>query len=150
MGKADIFSVLRSKNTVFTFKDIALLWRNPNTDLVKRQIHYYVKTGRLYPIRRGIYATDPDYNRFELATKIYTPSYVSLETVLQKEGVIFQHYSKIFVVTYLTREIRCDGQTYAFKKSKGYCFDEHHGNREERKLFNRLKRARLSGCAVSI
>lgn len=26
---------------------------------------------------------------FEVGAKIYTPSYISLETVLQKEGVIF-------------------------------------------------------------
>lgn len=46
------------------------------------------------------------------------PSYISLETVLSKEGVVFQHYDKIFVVSYLTREIVCDGQTYVFKKIK--------------------------------
>jgi hypothetical protein len=77
-----------------------------------------VKTGKLYPIRRGIYAKDKNYDKFELANRIYTPSYISMETVLQKEGVVFQHYNKIFVATYLTREITCDEQVYSFKKIK--------------------------------
>ncbi len=111
-------SILRSKNTVFTFKDISLLLGETNTDLLKARINYYVKTGKLYPIRRGIYAKDKNYDKFELANKIYTPSYISMETVLQKEGVVFQHYNKIFVVTYLTREITCDEQVYSFKKLK--------------------------------
>jgi hypothetical protein len=53
-----------------------------------------------------------------LATKIYTPSYISLETVLQKEGIVFQYYKAIFVVSYLSREILCDNQKYIFKKIK--------------------------------
>jgi hypothetical protein len=118
MRNSGISTLLRSKNTVFTFKDIALLWRNTNANLLKRRIHHYTSTGSLYQIRRGIYAKDEHYDRLELATKIYTPSYIGLETVLQKEGVVFQHYNKIFVVTYLTREIKCDGQTYVFRKIK--------------------------------
>ncbi len=118
MKNKGISSLLRSKNTVFTFKDISLLWRETDTDLVKARINYYVKTSKLYPIRRGIYAKDKNYDKFELANKIYTPSYISMETVLQKEGVVFQHYNKIFVATYLTREIACDEQVYSFKKIK--------------------------------
>ena len=34
MEKAVLSKILRSKNTVFTFKDIALLWRNTNANIV--------------------------------------------------------------------------------------------------------------------
>lgn len=118
MKKSDILDIYRSKNTVFTFKDISLIWGDVAADSVKAKINYYVKTGKLYPIRRGIYAKDENYNKFELATKIYTPSYISLETVLIKEGVIFQYYKDIFVVSYLARKIVCDNQTYNFRKVK--------------------------------
>ncbi|OGY84296.1 MAG: hypothetical protein A3F54_03835 [Candidatus Kerfeldbacteria bacterium RIFCSPHIGHO2_12_FULL_48_17] len=118
MEYTDFSTILRAKNSVFTFKDIVLLWKESVPALAKRRIHHYVKTGKLQAIRRGIYAKDENYNRLELATKIYTPSYVSLETILRKEGVIFQHYETIFVITYLSREIVVDGQTYVYKKLK--------------------------------
>ena len=118
MSETGISKILRTKNTVFTFKEISLLWQETNKDLIKRRISHYVKTGKLYRIRKGIYAKDRNYNRFELATKIYTPAYISLETVLQREGIIFQHYKDIFVISYLSREIECDGQKYIFKKIK--------------------------------
>lgn len=118
MKNFDILDLYRSKNSVFTMKDISLIWRETDLNTLKARINYYVKRGKFYSIRKGIYAKDKNYDRLELATKIYTPSYISLETVLQKEGIIFQYYKKIFVVSYLTREIVCDNQIYVFKKIK--------------------------------
>jgi len=116
--KKPISKILRSNNTVFTFKDISLLWNDTDKKATISAINYYVKTGNLHRIRRGIYAKDKNYNKLELATKIYTPSYVSFETVLTKAGVVFQYYSQIFVASYLTREITADGQKYSYKKIK--------------------------------
>ncbi len=65
-----------------------------------------------------MYAKSPDYNKLELATRIFTPSYVSFETVLAKEGLVYQYYDKIFVASYLAREITIDQQTYSFRKIK--------------------------------
>jgi len=118
MEKASILSILRGGNTVFTFKDILLASGETNVLLLKRRINYYVKNKELYPIRRGIYAKDKNYNRLELANKIYTPAYISFETVLAREGVVFQKYDQIFVASYLTREISCDGQAYGFRRVK--------------------------------
>ncbi len=113
-----IEKILRSTNTVFSFKDIALLWGDTDRNQAKAKINYYVKGGKLYSIRRGFYAKSKNYNKLELAAKIYTPSYISFETVLRKEGVIFQHYDTIFAASYLSREIVADGQTYSYKKLK--------------------------------
>lgn len=118
MEKASILNILRRENTVFTFKDILLASGETNADLLKRRINYYIKKGELHSIRKGIYAKDKNYDKLELAIKIFTPAYISLETVLAKEGIIFQHYGQIFVVSYLTREITCDGQKYVFRKIK--------------------------------
>lgn len=118
MEKAGIMSILRRGNTVFTFKDILLASREINAALLKRRINYYIKKGELYPIRKGIYAKDKNYDKLELATKIFTPAYISLETVLAREGVVFQHYDEIFVISYLRREIFCDGQRYVFRRMK--------------------------------
>lgn len=118
MEKTDLLNILRSKATVFTLKDILLASKEANPTLLKRRLSYYVNVGGLYHIRRGFYAKDKNYDKLELATKIFTPSYVSFETVLRQEGIIFQYYSTIFVASYQTKEIVCDGQTYSFKKIK--------------------------------
>jgi len=118
VGKSDILAILRSKSSVFTPKEILIASGQVDADALKRRLHYYVKKGELYHIRRGFYAKDKHYDRLELATKIFTPSYISFETILAKAGVIFQHYKTIFVATYQTREIECDNQLYSFRKIK--------------------------------
>ncbi len=116
--KKPISAILKSKKTVFTFKDISLLWGLTDRKSAVAGINYYVSTGDLYRIRRGIYAKDKDYDKVELASRIYTPAYVSFETVLARVGMIFQYYSQIFVASYLTRELIIDGQTYVYRKIK--------------------------------
>ena len=110
--------LLRSSKTIFSTKDVALLWGETKETTITSRLNKYVKAGKLVRVRRGLYAKDKSYNRLEFATRIYTPAYVSLETVLKKEGMIFQYYETIFVISYLTREIICDSQKYSFKKIK--------------------------------
>ncbi len=118
MKKGDYLSaILRSNKTVFSFKDIVLLWGDSGA-AARVRVNYYVKNGDLRHIRRGLYAKDKKYDRFELATKIYTPAYISFETVLGQSGITFQYYNRIFSASYLTREIECDGQKYSFRKIK--------------------------------
>lgn len=122
-----LLEIYRSTKNVFTAKDIAILWQETNPDILKSKIHYYVKSGQLFSPRVGIYTKGQDYNKLELAGKIYTPSYISLETVLQKEGVIFQNYQTIFVVSYLSREIEIDKQKFCFKKIKNEILTNNTG-----------------------
>ncbi|ETB63652.1 TPA: hypothetical protein DIC38_03365 [Candidatus Nomurabacteria bacterium] len=110
--------LLRSKNSVFSTKDIALLWRETQTSTAQVRLNYYVKAGKLIRVRRGIYAKDKNYDKYEFATKIFRPSYVSFETVLGASGMTFQYYGNIFIASYIKREIKCDGQTYSFIKIK--------------------------------
>ena len=111
-------TILRSKKTVFSLTDIAILWQGAQTDAARVRLNYYVRKGDLYRILRGFYAKSRDDNKLELATRIFTPSYVSFETVLAKEGLIFQYQQAITVATYLTREISIDDQVYSFKRIK--------------------------------
>ena len=120
-------AILRSKKTVFSFKDIVLLWGDAGTNAARVRINYYVKSGKLYRIRKGFYAKDENYDKLELATKIFTPSYVSFETVLAQAGINFQYYNQIFVASYLTRDIVCDGQKYSFSKIKDVVLVDNAG-----------------------
>ena len=135
MKKFNILDIYRSSNTVFTAKDIALIWKETNLNTLKARINYYVKRGKLYSLRRGIYVKDKNYNKFELATKIYTPSYISLETVLQREGVIFQYYNSVFTISYLSREISCDNQKYTYRKIKNEALTDSLGIKKENNYF---------------
>ena len=119
MSKGNYLSlILRSPKTVFSLKDIALLWHETNSSAMRVRLSYFVKKGDLYRIRKGLYAKDENYNKLELATRILSPAYVSFETVLAKEGLIFQYYQPIFVASYATRKIAIGGQIYFFRKIK--------------------------------
>ena len=119
MKKGFLKAILRSNKTVFTFKDLLLMWEGVNVVSARKRVNYYVQTGNLYAVRRGIYAKDKNYDRFELATKIFTPAYISFETVLGKAGITFQYYSQIFVASYQTKDLVADQQKFVFKTLKG-------------------------------
>ncbi len=110
--------LLRARRTVFSFKELIILFPDVSSQKLKSRLSYYIKKGELYHIRRGLYAKDNKYDRREVANKIYTPAYISFETVLQSAGIIFQYYSQIFVASYKSRIITVDGQTYVFRKIK--------------------------------
>ena len=117
MNKGDYLSaILKSPKTVFTVRDVALLWREDDTNKLTTRLTYYVNHGDLVRIRRGLYAKDAQYNPLELANRIYTPAYVSFETVLANEGIIFQYHSSIMSASYLTRSVKIDDQVYKFIK----------------------------------
>lgn len=92
-----IAKLYQSPKTILTIKDIALIWEETNTVNLLSKIKYYAKQGSLIRLTRGIFAKDKNYNPKELAASIYTPSYISFETVLREAGIIFQHHDSIFV-----------------------------------------------------
>lgn len=116
-NKNFVLELYRKKQSVFSTKEISLLFPDISYPNLKRKISYYVKTGKILRLRKGIYGKK-DYNHLELANKIYTPSYISFETALKKEGVIFQESSATFVASYLTRRIQCVGLDIFYRKIK--------------------------------
>lgn len=126
------FGLYSSKNTVFTTKGISLILGETNLNRLKSKINYFVKKKILINIRRGLYAKNNDYEILEAANKIFTPSYISLETILQRSGVVFQDYGKtIFVLSYQTREIKLGSYTISFKKIKDEILANSLGIRQE-------------------
>lgn len=113
-----LLQLFRLNQTVFSFKELLLLWHETNTNAAKARVHYYIKRGHLYPIRRGLYGKDAQYDRLELATKLYAPAYISFETVLREAGVLFQVYQAVCVAASCSKAIECDGQEYVFRQIK--------------------------------
>jgi predicted transcriptional regulator of viral defense system len=128
LAKGEYLEVLlRSPKTVFTVKDISLLWGESAENAIRVRLSKYVKTGKLVRVCRGVYAKDMNYDRFELATRIYTPSYISFETVLTRAGVNFQYYGNIFVASYVSRELVIDGQKISFVRIKSDVLSDASG-----------------------
>jgi hypothetical protein len=113
-----ILSIFQDVKTVFRLRDIALIVGEKDFESLNKKLNYYVRTGKLLNPRKGIYAK-PNYSSEELACVLYTPSYISLEYVLQKAGVIFQFDSRITSVSYLSRSIDVQDKTFIYRKIKG-------------------------------
>lgn len=113
-----ILSIYTDSRYVFNLTDIAMLVGDTDFSSINKKLNYYVKKVKLLNPRRGIYAK-PGYTPEEIACKVYTPSYISLEYVLQRAGVIFQYESRISAISYLSREIEIDGKEYLYHKVKG-------------------------------
>jgi hypothetical protein len=119
--------LLRSTQTIFSTKDAALLWNENDNSVVTDRLKKYVKAGKLFRAYRGLYAKDQKFDHFELATRIYTPSYISFETVLTREGVNFQYYGNIFVASYINREVSVGEQKITFVRTKDYVLSNTTG-----------------------
>ena len=113
-----LVKLYHSKKTIFTLKDVALLWTENDYKNLRAKVAYYVKNGGLVRLRNGIYAKDKNYNVRELATSLVTPSYISFETVLRESAVIFQHYDTVFVASKWPKTVEIDTHSIQFRKLK--------------------------------
>src|SRR3989339_605432 len=113
-----IAKLYASPKTILTTKDIALIWEETNTVNLLSKIKYYAKQGSLIRLTRGVFAKSNEYDVKELAASIYTPSYISFETVLREAGVIFQHYDTIFVAGPWPLTKKIGKHAFTFRKLK--------------------------------
>ncbi|MBU0979027.1 MAG: hypothetical protein ABIJ33_03850 [Patescibacteria group bacterium] len=112
-----ITTLYQLPQTVFTLNELAILFPQIAPQNLSQKLRYFSKTNGLIKLRRGLYAK-ADYNRFELANKLFSPSYVSLATILEKDGLIFQHDSTIHMISYLSRQVEIADQTFQYHKFK--------------------------------
>ncbi len=117
MNKNFLLEIYKKPQTIFSLKEISLLFPQLAYKNLKSKVSYFVGVGKLKRVRKGIYAKE-NFNPLELANKIYTPSYIGLETVLEQEGIIFQKYQTIFVASYLSRRIKVGEQEIFYRKIK--------------------------------
>src|SRR3989339_1674136 len=113
-----IAKLYESPKTILTTKDIALIWEETNAVNLTSKIKYYAKEGSLIRLTRGVFAKNKEYEVKELATSIYTPSYISFETVLREAGIIFQHHDSIFVAGPYPATKKIGDHTITFRKLK--------------------------------
>ena len=127
-----IAKLYQSPKTILTIKDIALIWEETNTINLLSKIKYYAKQGSLIRLTRGVFAKSKEYDIKELATSIYTPSYISFETVLREAGMIFQHHDSIFVAGPYPTIKKIDNHVITFRKLKDRVLYNARGIRNEK------------------
>lgn len=110
-----LLSILNSPRTVFTIQSLVMLTGIQDSKKLTKSLHYYAMDGKLLNLRRGIYAK-LNYDVQEMACCLYRPSYISLEYVLQRAGVVFQWEESITCISYLSRSTEIDGQPYQYRK----------------------------------
>lgn len=115
----DIILKLYSRpETVFTLNEISQLFPEIAYESIRDRLYYFTRVGKLKRLHQSIYAK-AGYNPYELANKLYKPSYISLETVLGPGNVIFQYYETIFVASYLTRTVTVNNISIQYRQIKG-------------------------------
>ena len=111
--------LLASKKTVFSLEDLGKIWKIEDRDYLKVVASRLFRRGVILRIYRGLYVLCETYDLFEFANKLRSPSYVSLETILQKNNVIFQDYgSTLFSVSNNTMSKQVAGKTFQYYKLK--------------------------------
>ena len=113
-----LLDIYRDKASVFTSQGIALSFgAGLEREKIKNRMIAYVRKGQILNPRKGVFAKQ-GYDPRELSCLLYTPSYISLEYVLQRSGIIFQDSDGITAVGNLSRTLQIDGETYRYRKIK--------------------------------
>lgn len=113
-----------SGKTVFALGDIQSFWGEDDRRNVLITAKRMVKAGIILKLGKGYYALNKDYNRYELANAIISPSYVSFHSALLFWGVAFQKENAIYSIALLHYEKNLDGMVYKYHAmKKGLFFD---------------------------
>lgn len=119
MYKIDV--LLKQEQKLFHIDDLALLWRIKNPNTLYTTIKRYVKKGILLRIHRGFYAVVPLEKIDPLKLGIgalHTYAYLSTESILAKEGIIFQSGNYLTLVSSLSKKFTIASQNFFVRKMK--------------------------------
>jgi hypothetical protein len=108
-------TVLNSSRTVFTVQSLLMITGASDSKRMTKSLNYYAHEGKVLNPRRGIY-TKLTYDVKEMACSLFRPSYISMEYVLQRAGVVFQWDDTITCISYLSRTIEVDEKIYQYRK----------------------------------
>lgn len=110
--------ILQNK-TVFTLDELSYIWGIVNDQVLWNKVNYLTKVGKLRRLAQGIYGLEsrnPD--PFELGNKFRKPSYISFDTVLAREGIIFQYSEAIYLAAQNSLRAKIDNKNYIYRKLK--------------------------------
>ena len=117
MYRIDI--LLKQEQKLFHTQDLALLWGIENKNTLYTAIKRYVKKGILISIHKGYYSTVPlnTINPFRLGLGyLHSYGYVSTETILVQQGIIFQSAASITLISHTSKSFTIGNNTYISRK----------------------------------
>lgn len=110
--------LLKSGCGVFNVDDLMVIWKTSTRRETLESIKGYINRKKVYNVYKGIYTSQENYNKLELAQKLVTPSYITYYTALAANGVIFQQYKDIHLFAKNSKKITVNGQNYIYHKVK--------------------------------
>lgn len=114
-------TLLKQDKKTFHADDLALLWGIDNQGTLNMTLKRFVDRGILIRIHKGFYSTAPvsKLNLLDLGfAYLNTYSYVSLETILAREGLIFQDIKYITFVSSKSDTFELNGVKYKSRQLK--------------------------------
>ncbi len=116
-----ISQLIASGQKMFHTADLAVIWGIADKNTLYTTIKRYVAKRVLFTIYKGFYSIVPvaDLDVYALGVKsLHRFAYVSTETVLAKEGVIFQTVYPITLVSDISKKFQINDQSYFCRKMK--------------------------------
>ncbi|MBU4375429.1 type IV toxin-antitoxin system AbiEi family antitoxin domain-containing protein [Patescibacteria group bacterium] len=113
--------LIESKKTVFRAKDLQSLWQeNPrNTIVIAKRM---VAKNLILKLAKGYYALNEEYNIYELANLIISPSYVSLNSALLFWGACFQVSGTVQSIALLNYQKEVGDRIFKYQAMKKSLF----------------------------
>jgi len=114
----NIEKIISSWKTIFSVQDLLSILDTNNSQTIRNYLSRIWKKWILQKLYYGIWWL-AKYDIWELASKLKKPSYISFETILYKEWIIFQHYgNKIFSASNNTISKETEKYTFNYVKLK--------------------------------
>jgi predicted transcriptional regulator of viral defense system len=107
--------LLKQNRKLFHTRDLELLWQISNKKTLYSALGRSVKKGVLIPIYRGFYSVIPSdqLDPVEIGiAALHQYSYLSTETILAKNGIIFQRLEHLTFCSTKNRLIKIGNQSY--------------------------------------
>ena len=116
-----IDTLLKLKEKLFHTNDLALLWGITNKNTLYTTIKRYLQKGILISVHKGFYSTIPinQIDPFKLAIGyLHRFTYVSCETVLIREGIIFQKENYLTLISSVSKKFSIVNHSYLVRQLK--------------------------------
>lgn len=113
---------------LFTKQDLRMIFFGENIHTVNKQLSVWASQNKIVKVKNGLYALSKDYMEHALsaeviATKLYGPSYISLEYALSFYGIIPEAVFEITsVTTKPTRTFQTPFGIFRYRTMKTSCF----------------------------
>lgn len=115
---------LKMKKNIFSKEEAQIVAFDTPPSTFKLQLHQWVKAGDLINLKRGLYVfSDSRVDKMEVARRLYSPSYISLEYALNLYGLIPDvPFSVTLVTPKITRKFNTPYGQFFYRKIKKEAF----------------------------